>query len=55
MRRFFSIFKDERAATAVEYAMIMAMVFLAMVGAVTQFGQSTIGMCDYVANEVTAH
>ena len=55
MRRFFSIFKDERAATAVEYGLIMAMVFLAMVGAVAQFGQTTIDMWDHVANEVTSH
>ena len=54
MRRFFSIFKDERAATAVEYGLIMAMVFLAMVGAVSLFGQTTIGMWDHVANEVTS-
>ena len=53
MRTFFSIFKDERGATAVEYGLIMALVFLAMVGAVSQFGQTTINMWDFVANEVS--
>ena len=52
MRRIGSIFKDERGATAIEYGLIMALVFLAMVGAVAQFGQTTINMWDYVANEV---
>ena len=52
MRRIFSIFKDDRGATAIEYGLIMALIFLAMVGAVSQFGQTTINMWDYVANEV---
>ncbi|HWT13787.1 MAG TPA: Flp family type IVb pilin [Allosphingosinicella sp.] len=52
MRRFFAIFKDERGATAVEYGLILALIFLAMVGAVSSFGQTTINMWDYVANEV---
>ncbi|HEX8641534.1 MAG TPA: Flp family type IVb pilin [Allosphingosinicella sp.] len=53
MRGFFSIFKDERGATAIEYGLIMALIFLAMVGAVAQFGQTTINMWDHVANEVS--
>ena len=53
MRGLFSIFKDERGATAIEYGLIMALIFLAMVGAVAQFGQTTINMWDYVANEVS--
>ena len=38
MRRFFGIFKDQRGATAVEYGLILAMIFLAMIGALTSFG-----------------
>ncbi len=53
MRGLFSIFKDERGATAIEYGLIMALIFLAMVGAVSQFGQTTINMWDFVANEVS--
>ena len=52
MRRLFGLIKDDRAATAVEYGLILAMVFLAMIGAVGLFGQTTIQMWDNVANEV---
>jgi pilus assembly protein Flp/PilA len=53
MRRFLSIIKDDRAATAVEYGLILAMIFLAMIVGVTQFGQTTIRMWDEVANKVS--
>ncbi|MDQ4088399.1 MAG: Flp family type IVb pilin [Pseudomonadota bacterium] len=53
MRKFLSIFKDERGGTAVEYGLILALIFLAMVGAVTRFSDTTIGMWENVANEVT--
>ena len=53
MRRFFSIFKDSKGATSVEYGLIAALIFLAMVGAVQTFGQTTINMWGYVANEVS--
>ena len=52
MRAFLSILKDQRGATAVEYALILALIFLAMVGAVSEFGQTTINMWDHVSNEV---
>ena len=52
MRRFFAVFKDEHGATAVEYGLILALIFLAMVGAVSTFGQTTINMWDNVSNEV---
>jgi len=35
MRRFRGIFKDERGATAVEYGLILAMIFLALVADIT--------------------
>jgi len=53
MRRFFAIFKDERGATAVEYALILALIFLAMVGAVGTFATTTIEMWSNVSNEVS--
>ena len=53
MRKFLSIFKDERAATAVEYGLILSLIFLAMVGSVVVFAETTTNMWDYVANEVT--
>lgn len=36
--------KDERGATAVEYGMILALVFLAMIGAVRAFGLNAVDM-----------
>jgi len=53
MRRFFSIFKDRRGATAVEYGLILALVFIAMIAGVTRFSDTTISMWDRVANEVS--
>jgi pilus assembly protein Flp/PilA len=53
MRAFLRIFKDERAATAVEYGLILAMVFLAMVGALSLVASTTINMWDNVAEQVT--
>jgi len=52
MRRFSGIFKDQRGATAVEYGLILAMVFLAMVGALGLFAETSVDMWDHVANEV---
>ena len=52
MRRLFTILKDDQGATAVEYGLILAMVFLAMIVGVSQFGQTTIEMWNYVADSV---
>ena len=52
MRRLFRIFKDEQGATAVEYGLILAMIFLAMIAGVSAFGQTTVEMWNYVANNV---
>ena len=52
MRRFSSIFKDERAATAVEYGLILAMIFLAMCGALGLVATETIDMWTDVAGQV---
>ena len=53
MRRFFRIFKDEKAATAVEYGLILALVFLAMIAGITNFTETTINMWNRVSNEVS--
>ena len=52
MRRLYEIFKDERAATAVEYGLILALIFLAMIAGVSAFGQTTVEMWNFVANNV---
>jgi pilus assembly protein Flp/PilA len=56
MRRFFKVFRDEKGATAVEYGLILALIFLAMVVGVVAVGTSTRDMWDNVASEVlSAH
>jgi pilus assembly protein Flp/PilA len=52
MRRFFAIFKDERAATAVEYGLILALIFLAMIAGITNFTDTTVNMWNDVSNKV---
>lgn len=57
--RLLSIFRelrdDVRGATAIEYGLILAMVFLAMVGAVQAFGIEVTEMYDHVSTtSVTA-
>lgn len=44
----------ERGATAVEYALILAMIVLAMITALTSVANKTTGMWNNVADEVTA-
>ena len=44
--------RDESGATAVEYGLILAMVFLAMIGAVQAFGQEAIALWDSIADEI---
>ena len=53
MRRFFAIFKDEKAATAIEYGLIAALIFLGMIVGVQTFADTTINMWDNVANKVS--
>lgn len=44
--------RDANGATAVEYGLILALVFLAMLGGITAFGQSAIGVWTTVSNTV---
>jgi pilus assembly protein Flp/PilA len=41
---------DRRAATAIEYGLILALVFLAIVGAVNSLADETIDMWDDIGN-----
>jgi pilus assembly protein Flp/PilA len=41
---------DSRGATAIEYGLILAMVFLAMVGAVVALGQEDESLYDHVSS-----
>ena len=52
MLKLYKLARDARGATSIEYALIMAMIFLAMIGAVTAFGQQTISMWTQVAQDI---
>ena len=52
MRRFKEIGKDSRGATAVEYGLILALIFLAMIVGVVAVGTSTSGLWGNVSNSV---
>ena len=47
------IVRDESGATAVEYGLILALVFLAMLGAVSAFGQNAIGMWNNISTTIS--
>jgi len=51
MRKWRELGSDESGATAVEYGLILALIFLAMVGAVQAFADGTIGMWGHVVEE----
>jgi pilus assembly protein Flp/PilA len=44
----------QRGATAVEYGLIIAMIVLAMIAALNNVANKTIGMWNNVATEVTS-
>ena len=52
MRRFFELLKDRKGATAIEYGLIVAMIFLAMAVGLQVFADSALEMWDHVAEEV---
>ena len=52
MRHLFKIVKDQGGATAVEYGLILALIFLAMIGGVVAVGSVTSGMWNNVSSEV---
>lgn len=54
MYRLLKVLKrDEKAATAVEYGLILAMIVLAMMAALKNVATKTNSMWSNVANEVT--
>ena len=49
MTQFFrGLWRDQSGATAVEYGLILALIFLAMVGAVGTFSNEVLGTWDTV-------
>ncbi len=52
MRRFFQLLRETRAATAVEYGLIVALIFLAILVGVVSLANTTINMWNNVQTEV---
>ena len=52
MRLIRKLLRDERAATAIEYALIAALVVVASIGALTLLASTTIGMWGDVSTNV---
>ena len=52
MRRFFRLMRETRAATAVEYGLIVALIFLAILVGVVSLANTTINMWNNVQTEV---
>jgi pilus assembly protein Flp/PilA len=45
-----AILADERGATAIEYGLILSLIFLAMMGGVEAFSTQLIAMWDHVSS-----
>ncbi|MFN3537502.1 MAG: Flp family type IVb pilin [Brevundimonas sp.] len=54
MKRFLHRFgADTRGATAIEYGLIAALIFLVIIGAVTLFGENATGVFIGAANAIS--
>ena len=49
-----TLLRDRKAATAVEYGFIVAMIVLAMIAALVQLGDTTSNLWSNVSNKVQA-
>ena len=54
MTKILSFLRDESGATAIEYAVILGLLVLAIVGALKSFQGSVITMYNYVLTEIVA-
>ena len=53
LQRLANFVRDDSGATAIEYGLIMALVFLAMITGVSLFADSVIGVLTHVSTQVT--
>ncbi len=54
MNRFLRFIRDEEGTAAVEYAVMLAMILLSVIGAITSVGTSNGGMWGNVGTKLTA-
>lgn len=52
MRKISALMRSTSAATAVEYGLIVALIFVAAMGAISAVGGSTIDMWEYVGTKI---
>jgi pilus assembly protein Flp/PilA len=52
MKSMLRFIQDEKAASAVEYALILALIVLAMFAALGNVAETTINMWNHIENEV---
>jgi Flp pilus assembly pilin Flp len=55
MNAFRSFFRDETAATAVEYSVMLALILLAVIGTIKAFGGAQSSMWGSHYNQLKAH
>ncbi|HEY0148806.1 MAG TPA: Flp family type IVb pilin [Allosphingosinicella sp.] len=55
MRTFWKLLREERAATAIEYAMIAAFIAIAAIGAMVAASDGAIRMWNVVGDNVSAN
>lgn len=48
-----ALYQDAEGATAVEYGLIVALIFLAAVGGISYFSDNAIGMWESVSNTMS--
>ncbi|KRB85712.1 pilus assembly protein [Sphingomonas sp. Root710] len=52
--RIRALLTDQRGASAMEYGLILALIFLAVMGGVSLLGESVRGRWDDISNKVTS-
>jgi pilus assembly protein Flp/PilA len=50
MKIIYGIWSDERGVTAIEYALIAALIAIVIIGGATQLGQTINNKFQYIAN-----
>jgi pilus assembly protein Flp/PilA len=53
LKRLVLFLNDDRGATAIEYALIVGLIFLAIVTAVTSYTQNTNALYQHISDAVT--
>jgi pilus assembly protein Flp/PilA len=52
LKNFLRLYRDDQAATAVEYAVLLALILVAVISAISAVGDSTHGIWANDANQI---